>query len=388
MTALPTPRLDLDGLTVGPDARWGSVRLVPLLRAAPIPGLRLHGRVDEDGRVDGGSRAVAARPNGTREVSYVPHSYAAPWDEEAWGGFTYGTQLVPVEPSAAGPRREAALLRRPGRGRPGRAGFLPLHLAVEGYLCLRFGAPTFTWADWSRSTVRHGPGARSDTFVSGEDVAGLAEALRVFEIHRDQCGVAVYVADTLASVHVYPCAEDYRALHHGLLLDLFADTMYTYGLMYPDAPVHYDPIDPESVRDLGDLRRAVAASRAATARVHDGLLRTSLTDGHEFERVQEWRGFTTHRFFPEFSRQGENHVGELVTDAEGRTALLQTFRLSPAQVRRGHLLRTLEENEWSAPMAARDLRTSEPDLLDRLRRAGLGALLAPGLLSRHRRARA
>ncbi|KOX16116.1 hypothetical protein [Nocardiopsis sp. NRRL B-16309] len=71
----------------------------------------------------------------------------------------------------------------------------------------------------------------------------------------------------------------------------------------------------------------------------------------------------------------------------GRTALLQTLRLSPAQVRRGRLLRTLEEYEWSAGSAARGLHTSEPDLLDRLRRAGLGALLAPGLLGRHRRAR-
>ena len=381
MNDLPRPRLDLDGLTAGPDARWGSVRLVPLLRRAPVPGLRLHGHVDAEGR------SVAAEPDRPHALTYVPHSYTAPWYGDERGGFAYGTQLIPAEPGEGAPRRESAGLRRPGRGRPGGAGFPPLHVAVEGYLCLRFGDPTFTWTEWTRSTLGHGNGARSDTFVPGDDVGGLAEALRVFEIHRGQCGVAVYVADTLASVHVYPHPEDYRALHHSLLLDLFAETLYTYGLMYPDAPVHYDPIDPGSVHTVEDLRRSVAASRAATARVHDGLLRDALTGDHAFRRVQEWRGFTVRRFFPTFSRQGENHVGELVTDPEGRTALLQTFRLSPAQVRRGHLLRTLEQHDWSPRSAALDLRTSEPDLLDRLRRAGLGALLAPGLLTRHRRAR-
>ncbi|GAB2505117.1 ARPP-2 domain-containing protein [Nocardiopsis aegyptia] len=379
MSGLPRPDLDLDGLTAGPDARWGGVRLVPLLRDAPVPGLRLHGYVDGEGR------SVTARPHGSRAVTYVPHSYTAPWAGD--GGSAYGTQLVPAEPDGDGPRREAVGLRRPGRGRPGRAGFPPLHQAVEGYLCLRFGEPTFTWTAWDRSTVRQGSGPGSAAFVPGGDVGGLAEALRVFEIHRDQCGVAVYVADTLASVHVYPHPEDYRALHHGLLLDLFAETLYTYGLMYPDAPVHYDPIDPDSVHGVNDLRRAVAASRASTSRVHAGLLSGALTGDREFRSVQEWQGFTVRRFFPSFSRQGENHVGEIVTDPAGRTALLQTFRLSPAQVRRGHLLRTLEENEWSVREAATDLHTSEPDLLARLRRAGLGALLAPGLLARHRRAR-
>jgi hypothetical protein len=389
---LPRPGFGLDDLTTGPDARWGAVRLVPLLRREPVPDLRLHGYVDGEGRSVAARARRSGREGDPGAVSYVPHSYTAAWGGEGWsgdgqGGSAYGTQLIPAEPSDDAPRRETVELRRPGRGRPGRAGFLPLHLAVEGYLCLRFGDPTFAWGEWARATVRHGPGGRSDAFVPGEDVGGLAEALRVFEIHPGQCGVAVHVADTLASVHVYPHPDDYRALHHGLLLDLFADTMYTYGLMYPDAPEHYDPIDADSVHGLDDLRRAVASSRAATARTQGDLLRAPLTGDHEFTCVQRWRDFAVHRFFPTFSRQGDNHVGEVVTDPEGRTALLQTFRLSPTQVRRGHLLRTLDEEDWLPHQAASVLNTSQEDLFARMRRAGLGALLDPHRLARHRAAR-
>ncbi|SCK10349.1 hypothetical protein YUWDRAFT_00494 [Streptomyces sp. AmelKG-D3] len=56
-------------------------------------------------------------------------------------------------------------------------------------------------------------------------------------------------------------------------------------------------------------------------------------------------------------------------------AYLKTFRLSNAQVRRGHLLHTLAGAEWKLPRAAGVLGTSREELVRRVRTAGFSRLL-------------
>jgi hypothetical protein len=56
-------------------------------------------------------------------------------------------------------------------------------------------------------------------------------------------------------------------------------------------------------------------------------------------------------------RQRENHIGETITDEEGRLAYLKTFRLSEAQCRRGHLLSKPAENGWNMRGTAAALHT-------------------------------
>ena len=95
--------------------------------------------------------------------------------------------------------------------------FLPLHLALEGYLALHFGGPDDRVGGvvtHARSTTGSRPASRRRT--PGATVSGLEDALRVFEIHPGQCGVLVYVADALAAAFVVPHPDDYRALHSTL----------------------------------------------------------------------------------------------------------------------------------------------------------------------------
>ncbi|WP_017600888.1 ARPP-2 domain-containing protein, partial [Nocardiopsis lucentensis] len=261
----------------------------------------------------------------------------------------------------------------------------PLHLAMDGLLSLGFGGPPIAWAEWARSTVREGLSPRAETAYLGGHVGDLQEALRVFEIHPDQCGVVIHVADTLATVHVVPHPDDYRALHPTLLLDMFGEQLYVNGLLNITVRALHEPVDPRSVRDLADLRRAVRASRAASAKGHDELMLPSLTGAdHTFERLYTRSGFTLSRFLPSFRGDRDNHIGEVITAADGRVAYLKTFRLSNAQVRRGRLLKALGENDWSLADTARALGTDRAALVTRLERAGLAHLLNRALLKRHR----
>ena len=177
----------LDGLRTRPSQVWGAVRLVPLIRPEPVQDLRLHPRIHKGpGVVDLGRKGTY--------FSYIPHSFVAEWTGDGSPAAAYGTQLTGDRPEQGAV--EAVRLhfhRRMARQEAKhRLRFLPLHLALEGYLALHFGGPSIAWEEWSRQALRQGLSPRVEAAFLGTEVPGLADALSVFEIHPGQCGVLVY----------------------------------------------------------------------------------------------------------------------------------------------------------------------------------------------------
>ncbi|WP_439081054.1 ARPP-2 domain-containing protein [Streptomyces sp. WL006] len=378
-------RLELTGLTVRPAQVWGGVRLVPLVRASPVEGLRLHREVYEGM----GAGIVELGPR-ERYLSYIPHGLVADWSggggpAAGTGGrrsAAYGTQFGGGDAPRSMPL-PALPHHRMAKRRPGdRLRFLPLHLALEGYLALHFGGPSTAWEEWSRAALRDGLSPRAEDAYLGLSVRGLGDALRVFEIHPDQCGVMVYVSDALAAAFVVPHPDDYRLLHASLVEDLYGELVHQYALY--GAPVPESPVritGEEHIGGLGDLRAAALARQREWAQAHDTLFARELLDtSYTFDRVYRMKSFTLWRFLPPFVRDGGGqHIGETITDHKGRVAYLKTFRLSDAQIRRGHLLRTLAGADWEPDRAAAALGASRAELIRRIRAAGFGALLKGGV---------
>ena len=373
--------LDLNGLTTRAAQVWGGVRLVPLTRDEPITGLRLHARVhgDEPDLVEVDRRR--------HYVSYIPHSFVATWTDDDTPVAAYGTQLkrdaTVEEPPAHGMRLRfhRRMARRVERNR---LRFLPLHMAVEGYLALHFGGPEVVWEEWSQRAVRRGLSPRVEEAYAGTEVEGLADALKHFEIHPGQCGVLVYVAGALAAAFVVPHPDDYRALHTTLLRDMYGELIHYYATLSTPAP-RFDVRLPDDVASLADLRAAAAREQAEWARFHDLTMADGLLgQGHAMSRVYRMGDYTLSRFLPAFRLKEENHIGELITDHGGRTAYLKTFRLSEAQIRRGHLLTNLAAHHWHLASTATALGITEPQLGLRLQAAGFGALLREDVLARYR----
>ncbi|MFI8965152.1 ARPP-2 domain-containing protein [Streptomyces sp. NPDC053493] len=373
-------RIDLTGLAVRPAQVWGGVRLVPLVRDEPVAGLRLHREVYERGH--GCFPDSVALAGGITYTSYVPHGFVADWSRTGAEAASYGTRLGTGRPATVPVRR----LARRRQGEP-RLRFLPLHLALEGYLALHFGGPSVVWDEWSRAAVRRGLSPRAEAAYAGWEIPGLAEALRVFEIHPGQCGVLLYVADALAAAFAVPHPDDYLLLHATLVEDLFGELVHQYA--HYGAPVadFTAAVESGAVRSLADLRRAASAQERAWARAHDGLMaRDLLETPYAFERVHDMGGFRLYRFLPPFLRSGqEQHIGELISDRKGRTAYLKTFRLSESQIRRGHLLRRLADADWHLGRTAEALGTSYAELVARIGRAGLGSLLNAHVVARRAR---
>lgn len=372
-------RLSLDGLTALPAQVWGGVRLVPLVRDRPVDGLRLHRQVYET------APAVVALDAKTYYASYIPHGFVATWAEDGSVAAAYGTQLT--EDSTASPGRMPLRLHRrmAKRVAKNRLRFMPLHLAMEGYLALHFGGPSIVWDEWSQRAISRGLSPREEQAYHGADVTDLADALRVFEIHPGQCGVLLYVADALAAAFVVPHPDDYRALHPTLLLDLYGELIYHYAMLAMPVPGFHAAIDDTHIRTLADLRAAARRQRADWTAFHDATMAAELlAPGYDVRRVYRIGGFTLSRFLPGFRRGEPNHIGELITDRRGTTAYLKTFRLSEKQVRRGHLLNQLAANDWHLADTAAAMRVSEAELGMRIQSAGFGALLRQDVLDRYR----
>jgi hypothetical protein len=368
-----------NGLTAGPSQVWGAVRLVPLLRETPITDLRLHARL-----FDPDDLSVVRIDRRTVYASFVPHAFVASWGNAV--GAAYGTQLTDPDPAAGCACIQLRFRRRMAqREAKQRLRFLPLHLALDGYLALQFGGPAIAWQEWTHRTVAYGLSPRVEAAYNGSQIPGLDEALRIFEIHPAQSGVLVYLADALATAFVVPHPEDYRALHATLLQDLYGELIYQYANLYPAVDEFHARLDDDRIASVADLRAQIAQNRVDWAAFTD-VMAGGLRPGERTTTpVYRMGRYLLSRFLPAFDPDVENHVGETIESRTGELAYLQTFRLSAAQTRRGHLLSRLAAHDWELDAAAAALGTDRKGLAQRLDRAGFGHLLRPDVIDAARR---
>ncbi|MEY9925686.1 hypothetical protein ABH926_000306 [Catenulispora sp. GP43] len=367
-------RIDLTGLQSGPSQTWGALRLVPLLRDRPVEGLRLH-------RIAYSEEPRWSEVKLTSKISYysyIPHGFVADWNRESGDSSqsaAFGTQLLDQRGSVRGMPMQVHRRMTQKLGKQ-RARFLPLHFAIEGYLSLHFGGPDIAWREWSDRLLRRGLSPRVEASYRGTVVAGLEDALKVFEIHEGQCGVLLYTADTLAAAFAVPHPEDYRELHPTLVLDHFGELVYQYALMTLAVDEFRAYIADEGIDSLARLRTAAEAQNAQWAEFHDRVMANALLD-HDYtaERGYQMGEFDLVRFRPRFKPGEENHIGEAITDQTGAIAYLKTFRLSEAQIRRGYLLELLASHGWRLSAAAEAIGTTAEDLRGRIRAAGFEMML-------------
>ena len=367
-------RICLNGLTLAPPQVLGGVRLVPLLRDDPSEDLRLTRRAyGEDVGVVSLERNIAY-------YSYVPHGLVATWTND--NSAVFGTQVQSkkhVKPkdgrvvdSFITARMMNRMVRREGKRQ---LRFLPLHLAMEGFLALHFGGPDIAWSEYSRSVSRTGLSPRVEPTVTGHHIVGLEDALRVFEMHEGQVGTLVFVADALASVFVVPHPDDYRALHKTLLVDFYGELLFYYGMYATENVVRPNSLDADSISSLSDLRSGLDRLRQDWSAFHACMVGGILQREVNADTVYRFGRFQLQRFLTELDPKAENHIGEVILSNDGTVEYLKTYRLSAAQCRRAYLLQLLSESQWSLEDCATGLNCSKHELVLRVENAGFGYLL-------------
>lgn len=310
-------RLALDGLALAPAQVLGGIRLVPLLNPDHREDLRLARRVY------GEARARVALPDDLVYSAWVPHGLFASWGEEA--GATFGARAMsPKDRRRERPARRCnglgvtPLSRMTRRESGGRLRFLPMHVALEGFLALHFGGPDVAWSEWARSTLRDGLGHRYESVVPGHWIVGLDDALRTFERHEAQVGLLLFVADGLAAAFLAPHPEDYATLHRTLLADFYGDLVFRHALTARDHGLRVPPIDAEAVHDLDGLRAEVRRVRERWAAAHGSWTDALFDRPVRAEGVYDFAPFSLQRFATGFDPKREEHLGELIVDDRGR----------------------------------------------------------------------
>ncbi|TWT75247.1 ARPP-2 domain-containing protein [Allorhodopirellula solitaria] len=369
--------LPLSGLTLAPPQVFGSVRLVPLIRTDNRDDLRLSRRVyPED------FAFVEVDPK-TIYASYVPHGLVANWTTD--GGAVFGSQLARATKKKDGKsygqfvtaRGLRKMVRREGKTQ---LRFLPLHVAMEGLLALHFGGPDIAWTEYSHSVMRSGLSPRSEVVAPGEQIAGLDDALRLFEVHDNQVGMIVFVAETLASAFVVPHPDDYTNLHRTLIADFYGELIWQHGFYGTENVVLPDPIEVESINSLADLRREVDCLRSRWAEMNEMMSPALFDRPYHSERIYRFKPFRLERFISDLDPTAENHLGEAIYADDGTLQYLKTYRLSSAQTRRAYLLSQLAGHDWNLAQCADSLGCRKNDLILRLENAGFGYLLHQHIL--------
>ena len=370
-----TAGLALRGLRLAPAQAFGAVRLVPLLREHVRGDLRLGTRGFGDDQPDlVGVRGDARAPD-VGYFAYLPHALVLRWSTDGSAVAARGGELGARDLGVHNVGGVRVLHRMARAAGPGALRFLPLHLAMEGYLSLHFGGPDVAWSEYSREALTRGLSPRSELVAPGALIRGLDDAVRMFEIHDAQVGAMVFVADALAAITCVPHPDDYRALHRSLVRDFFGELIYQYALCYADVPAHRVQLDAAAIHDLDGLRAAVARGRADWLTFTEHSAAGVLRDPLDWQTVHRAGPFRLRRFISALRPDEENHIGEAIVRDTGELEYCKTFRLSAAQVRRAYLLSQLAAAEWHLGRAAEALGTTREGLCVRLRNAGFGYLL-------------
>lgn len=352
----------LSGLTLAPSQCWGGVRLVPLLRDNCPGDLRILG-------IENSEELTSIAVGKGTYSSYIPHAFVASWDEEGNPAASFGAGMRNKDGERFGTSRRLSR-KMAKRGPDNTLRFLPMHLAMEGFLSLHFGGPEIAWNDLSQSLLARGLSPRSESTIPGQWIAGLEQALRIFEIHEDQVGVLCFVADSFASAFVLSYPDDYRALHRTLLDDFFGDLLYQYGLLYPRSAQLQPALPDNTSGDLASLRRGLKDMRSDWSQFGQNLASSLFHRPVQSEKIYKMGAFQLQRFVTDLDSKQENHIGEAILNAKGEIEYLKTYRLSGAQTRRAYLLSVLAKHDWNLSETATFFGQSKEALMCRLSNAG------------------
>ena len=360
----PFPKFHLKGCQLGYGQVWGSVRIVPVLRKAPTGDIRLHQRGHQ-------KDSVASTYGGANFYSYLPRAFVLNWESD---GETVATSETHLQ--GRGAVSMGRLWKRP-KGRKKSLQFLPQSLAIEGFLVQHFKGPNVAWLDYRREVRRGNLGVRVERTVPGWYLAGLREALRLFEFSPRQVGSLLFLDEELINVFVTPHPEDYARLHESLLQDLYADILVHYGYLREHAP-HFH-LDASRVESLQDLKMAFQAAQESL--LSDESFRLSILEGRELESRKLCKAgpFSVIRFVTKLE-SNHNYCGEVICRSDETVEYMKLYRLSRSQSHRLRMLQALHNADWDLSNAASEVGVASAEQVARqLVNCDLGYLLNPGI---------
>ena len=360
-------KLNLKGVSFGPSQVWKNIRLVLLIRSEVCSNLKMK-KVDYDN-----SFSTVSVNEKINYSSYIPFGIIASWGEDGAAGIS-NRSLVNKKKS-----EKSAFdhhFRLVGKVEKNKVRILPFHMAMEAFLSTAFKRPEVRRKEFTNEFNRFGLYYRGELSWSSDCLSYVNDALGYFEILENQCGVLIYISDSLASCYLLPNPEDYRHLHYTLLLDCYSDLMWHYSNEEYDVQKLKFSLNEKRVTGIKSLRSefeiAMKELSNQTESLSSGLFERDLYYQDYYKLGNNrLRKFRTD-FFESMS---EDHIGECIVDSDENVQYLKSFRLGIEQLRRGKFLQRLEENDWDISECAKVDKLNRDQWLFQFYKSGLGYIL-------------
>jgi len=365
-------KLNLDGVSFGPSQVWKNVRLVPLIREKCTSDLRLT-KIDYDQEY-----SQVYLNDQTSYESYIPFGLIASWGTENEVRFNQQALVNSKKKKSAFDHH----FRLVGKVDKNKVRILPFHMAMEAFLSTAFKRPEVRKKEFTNEFNRFGLQYRSEFGWKSEWLEYVNASLGVFEILENQCGMMIFISDSLASCFLLPNHSDYRYLHYTLLMDCYSELMWHYSCADYDVQKLSFSMDEDRVRDVKTLRKefdlAMSELESLDKKLASGLLDRDLF----IQKIYKLGKNELSRFRTDFFEgRDEDHIGEIISDSSGVVQYLKTYRLGIDQLKRGKFLQRLEEKDWDISSAARADGLQRGQWLRAFVKAGLGDILNANTLS-------
>ena len=365
-------KLNLDGVGFGPSQVWKNVRLVPLIREKVTSGLRLT-KIDYDQEYS----RVYLNDQTTYE-SYIPFGLIASWGAENDVRFNQQALISNKKKKSAFDHH----FRLVGKVEKNKVRILPFHMAMEAFLSTAFKRPEVRKKEFTKEFNRFGLQYRSEFGWKSEWLEYVNDSLGVFEILENQCGLMIFISDSLASCFLLPNPDDYRYLHFTLLMDCYSELMWHYSCVDYDVQKLSFSMNKDRVSDVESLREEFDLAMTKLE-ILDKTLASGLLDRELFiQKIYTLGKNELSRLRTDFFEgRIEDHIGEMISDSSGVVQYLKTYRLGMDQLKRGKFLQRLEEKDWDISSAARADGLQREQWLRGFVKAGLGDILNANTLS-------
>jgi len=364
-------RLDLKGIEFGPSQVWENIRLVPLIRNEITSNLKMS-------KVEYDEAYSEVWTNDQKSYqSYIPFGLIASWgDSEAH---------LSTDSLVKKKQKKSAFdhhFRLVGKIDKNKVRILPFHLAMEAFLSTAFKRPEVRKKEFTNEFNRFGLQYRAELSWKSEWLNYVNQSLSIFEILENQCGVLIFISDSLASAFLLPNPEDYRYLHYTLLMDCYSDLMWHYSNVDYDVQKLKFSMNKEAIKDISSLRNAFNKANDELDKLNrvlaSGLFERDLLT-QEIYKLGKNRLCRFRTNF--FEGKSEDHIGEMIMDSKGGVQYIKSYRLGIDQLKRGKLLQRLEENDWDISAAAKADELRKDQWLLNFVRAGLGDILNANTLA-------
>lgn len=256
--------------------------------------------------------------------------------------------------------------------------FLPLNVAMESFLSSYFNCFDIKWEEYSRKGSKYGLSPRYDQVYSGQSLSELENALRVFELHKNQVGVLLFVADALASIFIVPNPYDYKELHYSLLKDFYGETIYFYSIYHKNLQSFKTEFDESKITKISDFNNELQRIKADLANFYTMMANNVIKRKVSIKKLYDIKNYSLNYFFTEeMGKYSENYIGETIFDENYNIHYMKLYRISEEQIKRFVLLKLLDDNDWHIEQSAKTINLSKDEFILKMYKLELGHLLQP-----------